>query len=94
MQELFHIHLNLLLTCYKKETWVDWTSLLKNNIPTDKQEYLLLYFCNNDISRIKENFIQVLEKFSQDINLLCRVNKIEYDNYLEIVVKNYINKNI
>lgn len=94
MQELFHIHSNLLLSIYQKESWGGWPSLIKNNVPSEKQIFLLKYFCESDIFNIRENLFHVMEAFSKDINYICRNRSLEYDSYLEQSVKDYVCKNM
>lgn len=94
MQDLFHTHLNILFSIYKNESWGGWPSLIKNNIPSEKQNYLLKYFCNSDITNISKNLFYVIDAFSKDICLICKNKGIEYDSSLEQSVKNYIIKNM
>lgn len=94
MQDLFSIHSNLLLSIYLTESWGDLPTLVKNNIPLDKQANLLKYFCPSDVCNVKDNIIYVIEKFSHDISEICNIKGLKYDDFLEQSVKGYIEKNM
>lgn len=93
IQELFHTHVNLLLSRCNKPIYGSFPNQIKNNLSQDKQAELINYFCKGELSDIKETLLVVMDIFSKDAVALCEENGLEYDYSLENAVKTYIQEN-
>ncbi len=94
MQELFQTHTNLLLSVYGKAFWGDLPSIIKNNIPEEKQEYLLHYFCEAELENIKKHLFLVMEYFSEDARMVCEKSGLEYEKKTEQSIRDYMERNM
>ena len=86
IQHIFHTHTQLLLSKYQRTTWGGWESLIKYNIPQNKQKNLAQYFCSADLAEIRATIYRVVDSFSRDAKELCRENGIEYPEEIEALI--------
>ncbi len=92
LQYLFDTHVNLLLSKYQKTNWGGWESLIKYNIPKEKQIELLKYFCSGDLKEINKTLHMVTSLFSKDAKGICREQGMDYPQEIEELIMNNFRK--
>lgn len=73
MNELFKVHLEIILGKYSNEKYGSWATQLHDFVSEEDQETIKLYFCPADIEIVRRNFFLCVNAF------YCEITKSEYD---------------
>ena len=73
MRMLYDTHASLLLTDYDAISWGGAEKKL-SFLPADKQEHLKKYYCTQDFERNREQLLQSLKWFEEDV---CDVSALK-----------------
>jgi predicted nucleotidyltransferase len=92
LQIIFSTHFELLLSKYQKTNWGGWDSLIKHNIPQEKQIELLQYFCSGNLLEINKALYKVTNLFSQDAHRICKDKGFDYPQEIEQNIMNNFRK--
>lgn len=83
---LMDTHTSLLLTAYDKITWGGTANKL-SFIDEDKQQHLMKYGCIPDFSQMKENLLQAIDWFENDIKEIGSAAEAAYSKKTGDIVK-------
>ena len=75
---LMDTHMSLLLTAYDKITWGGSANKL-HFIDEGKQKHLMKYGCLEDFVTIRNNLMQAMEWFIEDVGEVGSINEIEFN---------------
>lgn len=84
---LMDTHSSLLLTAYDKITWGSSANKL-HFIAEEKQKHLMQYGCFEDFALIKNNLMQALEWFNEDIREIGSSNEIMFNEKISKTIMN------
>lgn len=94
LQTLFQIHSDLLLVEYRTSQSGDWARRIRHNLSEGKQNCLKAYFCNAELTAIRDALLQCTRWFAVDARDICRRQGLEYPEELETLIKVYMNRYI
>lgn len=85
MQILFNTHASLLLTQFDKISWGGMENKL-HYIPDEKQKHLKRYYCTDDFTLVKNNLLQEIEWFAEDLTEICSKKHIKINNIADKII--------
>ncbi len=93
-QTLFQNHLDVLKALYPDGFWGWWPWSVKNVLPKDKQNGLLLYWGAIDRDAVAAALVRELDVFSADARAACALWGLAYPESVEADVRAYLAKQI